>query len=94
MPTIREDVVFRQRIGELMRPGEAREVAQILGIDPQRLVAETVLIAARIDECGGLETGHAELLWLSSASSAQAGRNSETAHRSGNAKGPACFTYV
>lgn len=51
-------------------------------------MAEAPLVAARIDEGGVIEMGHAELLWWGSASSAQAGQRAEIGHQSGNDNGP------
>ena len=50
-------------------------------------MTEAALITGRIDEGGSIEVRHAELLWLSSASSMQAGQRTEISHLSGNDNG-------
>lgn len=50
-------------------------------------MAEAPLVAARIDEGGVIEMGHAELLWWGSASSAQAGQRAEITRQIGNDNG-------
>ena len=87
MAVVGEDVVFRQRVSELVRIGEARESPQVLGVGPERVMTEAALIAAGIDESSVIDLGHAELLWLTSASSAQAVRGSEIICGSGNDNG-------
>ena len=57
MAVVCEDFVFRQRVSEVVRIGEAREGAQVLGIGPERVVAEAAFIAARVDEGGVIEMG-------------------------------------
>lgn len=52
------------------------------------MVAEAALTAARIDDGGMIEAGHAELLWLRSASSAQTDRPAEITRFDGNDNGP------
>lgn len=56
MSVIGDDVVFRKRVSGFVRFDEARE-------GPECVVAETPLIAARIDESCVIEMSHAELLW-------------------------------
>lgn len=70
MPMIGEDVIFRHRIAEVVRLGEAGEGWQILGIGPQGVMSDAALIAARVDESCVIEVRRAELLWWGSASSA------------------------
>lgn len=58
MAVVGEDVVLRQRLGELVVFGEAREGAQVLGVGPQRVMAYAAFIAAGIDESCVIELGH------------------------------------
>lgn len=62
MAVVVQDVVFRQRIREPVDLGEARKGAQILGIGPQRVMADAAFIAAGIDEIFVIERGHVGLL--------------------------------
>ncbi len=82
-----EDIFLRQRIGKPVRFGKARKGAQILRVGPKRVMSETAFVAARVDKGGVIEMGHAELLWLSSASSAQAVRGAKITRQSGNDNG-------
>lgn len=52
------------------------------------------LVAARIDKGGVIKLGHAELLWVSSGSSAQVGQRTEIGPLSGNDNGTHYLTFV
>lgn len=59
---IGEDVVFQQRIGEVMFLDESRERPQVLSVGAKSVMADAAFIAARIDEGGVIEMGHGGLL--------------------------------
>lgn len=88
MPVVGEDIFLRKWLVEAVCLGEAREGSQILGIGSERVVSEAALVAARVNEGGVIKMGHAELLWLSSASSTQARHRAEIGLLGGNDNGP------
>ncbi len=63
-------------------------------LDQERVVPEAPLVAAQIEEGGVIEVERADLLWLSSASSAQTGQRAEIRYLSGNDNGSFIVTLV